>query len=307
MDVGAWLRGIGLGQYEDAFRENEIDATVLPDLTADDLKELGVAIVGHRRKILAAIAKPAASSAAPVAAAPSPTPAPAAADAAERRQLTVMFSDLVGSTALSARLDPEDMRQVIRAYQDACSGVVARYDGFVAKFMGDGIIAYFGFPRAHEDDAARAAHAGLEISEVVAGLQTRAREKLAVRVGIATGLVVVGDLVGQGSAQEQAVVGDTPNLAARLQGLAEPGSVVVAAATRRLLGDRFRLRDLGRHEVKGLAEPVEAWAALGVSASDSRFEGRMRRGSPASSGARPKAPICWSASAEPGPDKARSR
>ena len=164
------------------------------------------------------------------------------------------------------------MRQVIRAYQDACSGVVARYDGFVAKFMGDGILAYFGFPRAHEDDAARAVHAGLEIAEVVAGLQTRAREKLAVRVGIATGLVVVGDLVGQGSAQEQAVVGDTPNLAARLQGLAEAGGVVVAASTRRLIGDRFRLKDLGRHAVKGLAEPVEAFAALGVSASESRFE-----------------------------------
>jgi class 3 adenylate cyclase/tetratricopeptide (TPR) repeat protein len=272
MDVGAWLRGLGLGQYEHAFRENEIDATVLPDLTADDLKELGVAIVGHRRKILAAIAKPLASSAGPAASAsPPPTP-PTPADAAERRQLTVMFSDLVGSTALSARLDPEDMRQVIRAYQDACSGVVARYDGFVAKFMGDGILAYFGFPHAHEDDAARATHAGLEIADVVAGLQTRAREKLAVRVGIATGLVVVGDLVGQGSAQEQAVVGDTPNLAARLQGLAEAGGVVVAAATRRLLGDRFRLRDLGRHQVKGLAEPVEAWVALGVSQSESRFE-----------------------------------
>ena len=267
MDVGAWLRGLGLGQYEEAFAENEIDATVLPDVTADDLKEIGVASVGHRRKILAAVAH----LAAPAGAAPAPGPT-APADAAERRQLTVMFCDLVGSTALSARLDPEDMRQVIRAYQDACSGVVARYDGFVAKFMGDGILAYFGFPGAHEDDAARAVHAGLEIAQVVAGLQTPARTKLAARIGVATGLVVVGDLVGQGSAQEQAVVGDTPNLAARLQALAEPGSVVLAAATRRLLGDRFRLRDLGRHEVKGLADPVEAWAALGVSESESRFE-----------------------------------
>ncbi len=188
-----------------------------------------------------------------------------------------MFSDLVGSTALSAGLDPEDMRQVIRAYQDAVSGVVARYDGFIAKFMGDGVLAYFGFPRAHEDDAARAIHAGLEIAEVVATLQTRAREKLAVRVGIATGLVVVGDLVGHGSAQEQAVVGDTPNLAARLQGLAEAGGVVVAAATRRLIGDRFRLKALGPHAVKGLAEPVEAFAALGVSASEGRFEAAHAR------------------------------
>jgi class 3 adenylate cyclase len=267
MDVGAWLRGLGLGQYEAAFAENEIDASVLPDVTADDLREIGVASVGHRRKILAA----AAQLAAPARADPAPGPM-APADAAERRQLTVMFCDLVGSTALSARLDPEDMRQVIRGYQDACSGVVARYDGFVAKFMGDGILAYFGFPHAHEDDAARAVHAGLEIAEVVAGLQTPARAKLAARIGVATGLVVVGDLVGQGSAQEQAVIGDTPNLAARLQGLAEPGSVVLASATRRLLGDGFRLRDLGRHEIKGLAEPVEAWAALGVSESESRFD-----------------------------------
>src|SRR5208283_2583431 len=197
---------------------------------------------------------------------------PSSADAAERRQLTVMFCDLVGSTALSKRLDPEDMREVIRAYQDACSGAIARYDGFVAKFMGDGILAYFGFPRAHEDDAARAVHAGLELAEVAAGLQTRALEKLAVRVGIATGLVVVGDIVGQGPAQEQAVVGDTPNLAARLQGLAEAGGVVVSSATRRLIGDRFRLKGLGRHAVKGLAEPVEAFAALGVSQSESRFD-----------------------------------
>ena len=156
------------------------------------------------------------------------------------------------------------MRKIIRAYQDACSGVVARYDGFVAKFMGDGILAYFGFPRAHGDDAARAVHAGLELAEVAAGLQTPTREKLAVRVGIATGLVVVGDIVGHGPAQEQAVVGDTPNLAARLQGLAEAGEVMVSASTRRLIGDRFRLKDLGRLAVKGLAEPVKAFAALGV-------------------------------------------
>jgi predicted ATPase/class 3 adenylate cyclase len=262
MDIGGWLRSLGLGQYEAAFRDNEIDSAVLPSLTVDDLKELGVILVGHRRKILTAIAELHAG----------PTTNPLTASVVERRQLTCMFGDLVGSTALSARLDPEDMRQVILAYQDACSGVVARYDGFVARFFGDGILAYFGFPHAHEDDAARAVHVGLEIAEAVAGLQTRARQKLAARVGIATGLVVVGDLVGEGSAQEQAVVGDTPNLAARLQGLADAGGVVVSAATRRLLGDRFRLRNLGKHVVKGLAEPVEAWAALGVSESESRFE-----------------------------------
>jgi class 3 adenylate cyclase/tetratricopeptide (TPR) repeat protein len=269
MDVGNWLRGLGLGQYEGTFRENEIEADILPELTEADLEKLGLSL-GPRKRILKAIAN--LGSADQAAETGKLTNSTSAEDTAERRQLTVMFCDLAGSTALSARLDPEDMRQVIRAYQDACSGVVARYDGFVAKFMGDGILAYFGFPHAHEDDAERAVRAGLEISSVVGALETRAKDKLHVRIGIATGLVVVGDLVGQGVAQERAVVGDTPNLAARLQALAEPGSVVVAGATRRLLRDRFKLRDLGRHLVKGLSEPVEAWAADGVSSSSSRFE-----------------------------------
>ena len=198
-------------------------------------------------------------------------------DAAERRQLTVMFCDLVGSTALSVRFDPEELREEIRAYQNAVSSVVGRYDGFVAKFMGDGVLAYFGYPRAHEDDAERAVRAGLEIAAAVAGLETRGTERLAVRIGIATGLVVVGDLVGEGSAQEQAVVGETPNLAARLQALAEPGQIVLAGATRRLIGDLFRLRDLGRQTVKGFAEPVEAFAVEGAAAAESRFEAARRR------------------------------
>ena len=232
------------------FETTTIDADVLSELTDGDLEKIGMSL-GHRKRLLKAAAS-LAGGIVPGSPATAVSGSPAApVDAAERRQLTVMFSDLVGSTALSARLDPEDMRQVIRAYQDAVSGMVARYDGFVAKFMGDGVLAYFGFPRAHEDDAARAVHAGLEITEVVAGLQTRAHEKLAARVGVATGLVVVGDLVGQCSAQEQAVVGDTPNLAARLQGLAEAGEVVVATTTRRQIGDRFRLKDLGKHVVKG--------------------------------------------------------
>ena len=215
MDVGSWLRALGLGQYEAAFRDNDIDGAVLPKLTLDDLKDLGVAAVGHRRKMMSAIEALNAPSAAP---ASPPTPPSGA------RQLTVMFCDLVGSTALSARLDPEDMRQVIRAYQDACSGVVARYDGFVAKFFGDGILAYFGFPRAHEDDAARAVHAGSGNRRSRGGDCKPARAKSSpCAIGIATGLVVAGDIVGQGSAQEQVVVGDTPNLAARLQGLAECG------------------------------------------------------------------------------------
>jgi class 3 adenylate cyclase/predicted ATPase/ABC-type transport system involved in cytochrome c biogenesis ATPase subunit len=188
----------------------------------------------------------------------------------------VMFCDLVGSTPLSTRFDPEELREELRAYQSAVSGVVARYDGFVAKFMGDGVLAYFGYPRAHEDDAERAVRAALEIAAAVTGLETRGTERLAVRIGIATGLVVVGDLVGEGSAQEQAVVGETPNLAARLQALAEPGQIVLAGVTRRLIGDLFRLRDLGRQMAKGFAEPVEAFAVEGVAAAESRFEAARR-------------------------------
>jgi class 3 adenylate cyclase len=200
MDVGAWLRGLELGQYEGKFRESEIEADVLPELTEADLEKLGLPL-GPRKRILKAIANLGDEDESPRR---TSLVRPASEDAAERRQLTVMFCDLAGSTALSARLDPEDMRQVIRAYQDACSGVVARYDGFVAKFMGDGILAYFGFPHAHEDDAERAVRAGLEIASVVGALKTRSTEKLQVRIGIATGLVVVGDLVGEGTAQEHA-------------------------------------------------------------------------------------------------------
>jgi class 3 adenylate cyclase/predicted ATPase len=268
MDVGSWLRSLGLDQYEALFRENDIDAEVLGDLTDADLEKLGVTL-GHRKRLLKAIAALAGPAAAPRAAA---TPIRPVADAAERRQLTVMFSDLAGSTALSARLDPEDMREVIRAYQDACSGAVARYDGFVAKFMGDGVLAYFGFPRAHEEDAERAVRAGLDIAAAVAKLETRANENLKVRIGIATGIVVVGDLVGQGSAQEQAVVGETPNLAARLQALAEPGAVMIAESTRRLLGGAFELEPLGPRALKGFDAPVPAWAVLREAENVSRFE-----------------------------------
>ena len=282
MDVGDWLRSLGLGQYEDVFRDNGVDGAVLPKLTIDDLKELGVVGVGHRRKIIAAIEELNGSSSVwPEAVRPATTISaapPPSADAAERRQLTVMFCDLVGSTALSVRLDPEDMREVIRAYQDACSAVVARYDGFVAKFMGDGVLAYFGFPRAHEDDAARAVHAGLELAEVVAGLKTPAREKLAARIGVATGIVVVGDFVGQGSAREQAVVGETPNLAARLQASAEPGCVVVADATRRLLGATFELKALGVQTLKGFDAPIAAWTVLCEAENLSRFEASRSQG-----------------------------
>ena len=265
--IAEWLASIGLGEYAQRFADNAIDLSVIRDLTEQDLKDLGV-LLGHRRKILRAIAELDA-----VAPAPTKTPTePVLRDEAERRHLTVMICDLVGSTALSARLDPEDMRAVIDAYHAACARITRTYDGFLAEFRGDGILAYFGYPLAHEDDAERTVQAGLDIIAAVAGLETRAAEPLAVRIGIATGVVVIGDLSREGALREHAVVGDTPNLAARLQALAEPGTVVVAASTRRLLGDLFRLRDLGRHEVKGIAEPVAAWAVEGMSPSESRFE-----------------------------------
>ena len=271
MDIGGWLRSLGLERYEAAFRENEIDETVLPSLTAEDLKDLGVGIVGHRRKLLDAIAvlRAYASAKAPTAEAP-PTLPKSPQETAERRQVTVMFSDLVGSTALSARMDPEDLREVISTYQKCVADTVNRFGGFVAKYMGDGVLVYFGYPQAHEDDAERAVRAGLELIQAVGALKSSA--PLQTRVGIATGLVVVGDLIGSGSAQEQAVVGETPNLAARLQGIAEPNTVVIAESTRKLLGGLFELHNLGAKELKGIAEPVRAWAALRPSTVESRFE-----------------------------------
>jgi len=240
MDVGGWLRGLGLGQYEALFRASEIDADILPELTEVDLEKLDVPL-GHRKRLLRAISGLGApGTLAETSAAPAATTDARPQDAAERRQLTVMFCDLVGSTALSVRFDPEELREEIRAYQNAVSGVVARYDGFVAKFMGDGVLVYFGYPRAHEDDAERAVRAGLEIAAAVARLETRGTEQLAVRIGIATGLVVVGDLVGEGSAQEQAVVGETPNLAARLQALAQPDGKGLHRTGRSLRGRRRR-------------------------------------------------------------------
>src|SRR5438552_1310634 len=278
MDIAAWLQRLGLGQYEQAFRDNDIDAEVLPELTADDLTSIGMTSVGHRRKLLTAIGAlrekpaPAAEKSAPIA-----PPAQKedvnglASPSAERRQLTVMFCDLVGSTALSSQLDPEDLREVIAAYHHAVSNVVRSFDGFVAKYMGDGVLVYFGYPRAHEDDAERAVRAGLGVIDAVGRLEVKS-VKLQARVGIATGLVVVGDLIGEGSAQEQSVVGETPNLAARLQALAEPDAVVVAAGTRRLVGDLFDCRNLGAVEVKGIAAPVPVWQVLRPSVVASRFE-----------------------------------
>jgi class 3 adenylate cyclase/predicted ATPase len=274
MDIGGWLRSLGLDRYEAAFRENEIDGTVLPSLTHETLKELGVTAVGHRLKLLDAIAtlrtaggtKPPSADEATTPAAPSITPE----DRAERRQVTVMFSDLVGSTALSARMDPEDLREVISAYQKCVAETVRRFGGFVAKYLGDGVLVYFGYPQAHEDDAERAVRAGLELVAAVTALKSPV--SLQTRIGIATGLVIVGDLIGSGAAQEQTVVGETPNLAARLQGIAEPNTVVIAESTRKLLGNLFELEDLGAKDLKGISGPLRAWAVLRPASVEGRFE-----------------------------------
>jgi class 3 adenylate cyclase/predicted ATPase len=274
VDVGAWLRDLGLGQYEQAFRDNDVDADLLARLTADDLREIGVASVGHRRRMLEAIAAlRGASVPPPVPPAEAPErPRPEAPVCAERRQLTVMFVDLVGSTALSSRLDPEEMREVLHAYQNTVAGEVLRFEGYVAKFMGDGVLAYFGYPRAHEDAAERAVRAGLAAAEAVARLRASTGSCLAARVGIATGLVVVGDLVGEGAAQEQAVVGETPNLAARLQALARSGEVLIAERTQRLVGGLFELEAVPAAALKGLPGPVSAYRVLGEGKAEGRFE-----------------------------------
>ena len=255
-DVAAWLRELGLERYAPAFLDAEITPEALPELTDADLRELGLPL-GPRKVLLKAIRALAGPPPPPVGIKEEAAPwrAPTAPSQAERRQLTVMFVDLVGSTALSTRLDPEEMREVIQAYQTTVAAEITRLDGHVAKFMGDGVLAYFGWPVAHEDEPERAVRAGLAATAAVARLTAPGGEPLAARVGIATGLVVVGDLIGEGAAQEEAVVGETPNLAARLQALAEPGAVVVAGATRRLLGQLFDFADLGARELPGLCRP----------------------------------------------------
>jgi class 3 adenylate cyclase/tetratricopeptide (TPR) repeat protein len=193
-----------------------------------------------------------------------------AKEAAERRQVTVMFGDLVGWTALSARMDPEDLREIIAAFYKCVAGIVRRFGGFVAQHLGDGVLVYFGYPLAHEDDAERAVRAGLELITAVGRLETQAL--LQTRIGIASGLVIVGDLIVSSETQERGIVGETPNLAARLQAIAEPNTLVIAESTRKLLGDLFELQDLGKRYLKGIDGPVRAWTALGASSVDSRFE-----------------------------------
>ncbi len=268
-DIGEWLEGLGLARYAGAFGENEIDLDTLPHITEDDLKNIGVAL-GARRKLLAAIVE-LKSGAGQTSEDEVGDNRPSRAEA-ERRQLTVMFCDLVGSTALSQRIDPEDMRDVLTRYQDVVAGVIMRHGGYVANYLGDGVLAYFGWPRAHEDQAAQAVRAGLSAIAAVNGVTTPDGRALSARVGIATGLVVVGDLAGETARQADVVSGDTPNLAARLQGVAAPDQVVIDTITRQLLGAGFTLKDLEPQTLKGIAEPVAAWCVTGEADVVGRFE-----------------------------------
>ncbi|MBV8921092.1 adenylate/guanylate cyclase domain-containing protein [Bradyrhizobium sp.] len=261
MNIADWLRDLGLQSYEAAFRDNGIDLDVLPRLTVDDLREIGVRAVGHRRKIIDAAAR-----------LPRRHIAARAAPSPERRQLTLMFVDLVGSTDLSRRVDPEELREIMRAYLDTVAEEIAGFDGHIAKFLGDGALAYFGWPRASEDAAERAVRAGLAVARAVRGVLAAAGHLLEPRVGIATGLVVVGDLLGEGASKEETVTGETPNLAARLQQTAEPGTVVIAESTRRLVGDLFEFAGLGALQLKGFDQPVQAWRVVGEGRAESRFE-----------------------------------
>jgi class 3 adenylate cyclase len=256
MDVSNWLRDLGLGDYAEAFRAHHVDLETLARLTAEDLTALGVTSVGHRRKLLGAIAALRGTGA--QAAGPR-MPVPLRRTEAERRQLTVLFCDLVGSTELATRLDPEDLRAVMAMYHRCTGAVIERFEGHLAKYLGDGVLAYFGWPRAHEDDAERAVRAGLTLVDAIPRLEPQTDVRLRGRIGIATGQVVVGDLVGAGASRDEAVVGEVPNLAARLQALARPGAVVISQATRRLIGGAFELDDLGPQRLKGFAEPLVAW------------------------------------------------
>ena len=267
--VGDWLAQHGLGEYAPRFAEQDIDWTLLVTLTDDDLVQLGLPL-GHRHKLLQAIA----SISGPAETTSEASPADLSASAPERRNVTILFADLVGSTQLSTRLDPEDLGQLIQSFQHGVSAAITGHGGFVARYLGDGVLAYFGWPRAHEDDAARAVRAGLAIGPAAAALRTLDGEPLAARVGIATGLVVVGVSIGEGAAKEQVVVGETPNVAARLQAEAAPGQVVIAESTRRLLGGGFELKTLSPRPLKGLSESLAIHVVLGERQAATRFEAR---------------------------------
>jgi class 3 adenylate cyclase len=264
LDVADWLEKLGMPEYAERFVDNKIDSAVLGYLTDQDLKEIGIPL-GHRRKMLQAIAE---LTAVPVLPAPAIQHDVEFRDTAERRQVTVMFCDLVGSTALASQMDPEDLREIFAGYQKCAAEVIRRFDGFVARYMGDGLLVYFGYPRAHEDNSERAVRAGLEVIASVSELKSRAT--LQIRVGIATGMVVVGDIIGPKGAQEHDIVGRTPNLAARLQTVADPNTVVICDTTRRLVGRTFELKALGHKDLKGVSETI--WAVQRASAFASRFE-----------------------------------
>ena len=288
-DIRAWLSELGLSQYAEAFEPNDVALDLLQALTDQDLRELGVQSLGHRKKLLKAIAELDRRRDADARSHPRSDPAPrhrrprrrGRTTEGERRQLTVMFCDLVGSTALSERLDPEELRAVIRTYQESAAHVIESFAGHIAQYLGDGLLVYFGHPVAHEDDAHRAVRAGLGIISAMrernARLMNDAQARLSVRIGIHTGVVVVGD-IGGGARHEQLALGDTPNLAARLQALAEPDTVVVSERTRQLAGGSFEYADLGQHVLKGISQPTRAWRIAGVSAAASRFEAATHTG-----------------------------
>jgi predicted ATPase/class 3 adenylate cyclase len=265
--IAEWLASLGMSEYAQRFAENYVDASVLPDLTDQDLADLGIPL-GHRRKLLRAIAELDGAALDPTKAATEPPPR----DEAERRHLTVMFCHLVGSEALSARLDPEDMWSVVASYHACVGEVIGRYHGMIARYMDDGVLAYFGYPRAQEDDAEQAVRAALALVDAVGNLRTNVDEALQVRIGIATGTVVVSELLIDEAPAEQAVIGETPNLAARLQALTEPGTVLICPQTRQLTGGHFDYRDLGALALKGWVEPVLVWQVLRASGVESRFE-----------------------------------
>src|SRR5215471_10780173 len=270
-DLQQWLEKIGLAQYADVFVRNDIDWELLPELNEQDLEELGVSL-GHRKKLIKAISEVCSTSLQPSRRlVEAESPARTANARAERRHLTVLLCDLVGSTALSARLDPEDLRRILHEFQRSCCDVIRRYEGHIARFMGDGVLAYFGFPTAHEDDAERAVHAALQI-ERISTIPVPRAPALKVRIGIATGLVVVGDLIGDGPSREFALVGEAPNLAAWLQSNARPNQILVSPNTQRLLGRLFEFEDLGERPLKGTDEPMRIWSVVRPTALPTRFE-----------------------------------
>src|SRR3954449_11729144 len=274
MNVEAWLKSLGLEQYAAAFHENDVNAEALPTLTAEELKDIGVSSIRHRRRLLEAIAAvrlQATPGEPPIQVSSSPTLTEPTGNTAERRPLSVMFCDLIGSTALSARLEPEDLQEVIRSYQAPVASIIQQFNGFIARYVGDGVLIYFGWPEAHETDAARAVRAGLAVAATVSETPV-AGQTLQVRIGIATGLVVIGEPIGSGDSRQQTAIGETPNRAARLQSLAGPGQVVIDAATRRQIGGRFDCRELGTVELKGLPEPVPAWQVVSENRTLGQFE-----------------------------------